>query len=156
MKPNDTERLNFLENRVYDSGYATHIGQGSNPPFDRVTLRLMVHSGPFEKSFPSGTLRGAIDKAMKDPMFSPNNGINSGVQADAKNPCRWCKMHKENNPHARQYQEWCEGRHEEIRREILFRKFERGRYGRSFDNGNCLRGHSGNYHLGIGGIKCRK
>ena len=62
----DKDRLDWLEKRVFSSGYSTELTQGSNPPFDRVVLNTGVGSGPYQRSYCASDLRGAIDIAMED------------------------------------------------------------------------------------------
>jgi hypothetical protein len=61
----DEERINWLEKRMLSSGYGTELVSGTNPPMERVVLKTMVGSGPWQKEYKGFNLRGVIDKAMK-------------------------------------------------------------------------------------------
>ena len=61
----DTERLDWLEQRVLASGYGVAAVQGRNSSTQRtVILQTGVGSGPYQKGYEGEDLRAAIDKSM--------------------------------------------------------------------------------------------
>jgi len=62
----DKERMDWLEKQILRSGYSTEFVQGQHPPMDRVILKTMVGSGPWQKHYGTYSVRDAIDKAMEE------------------------------------------------------------------------------------------
>jgi len=64
----DKERLDWLEEKMNESGYAVQIQRGVTPPSERVVLTTGVGSGPWMRTHSGFNVRTVIDKAIDEEM----------------------------------------------------------------------------------------
>lgn len=62
----DTERLDWLTKQIEASGYSIEMVKGAKPPVERMVIKIMVGSGPWQREYKAFDIRQAIDMAMDD------------------------------------------------------------------------------------------